>query len=132
MRFSATLIALACALLGCSPVTTASAEQTIHGNWQLTQLDGQAFSASATLQFSPSGEVSGNAPCNRYWGKMTAILPAWETSAIAATKRACPDLRAEGAFFTALRAARSVSVDQGRLTLSDASGAALLIFTRDD
>ena len=70
--------------------------------WRLIELNDQPFEAKVTLTFPEAGRIAGNAPCNSYNGSMTVPYPWFEAGAIAATKRACPDLAAESSFFTAL------------------------------
>jgi heat shock protein HslJ len=99
--------------------------------WYLSKLNGAPFTSTATLTFPEAGRIAGQAPCNRYFGTMKARFPAFETGPVASTKRACPDLMAEGAFFTALRLARRAEVSTDRLILSDDTGP-LLVFKSND
>lgn len=70
--------------------------------WHLTGLNGAAYSAQATLIFAEPGRIAGDAPCNAYSAAMTAPYPWFETGPIAATRKACPDLANEAAYFGAL------------------------------
>ena len=72
--------------------------------WRLLELDGEAFKPRATLQLGAKGEISGEAPCNRYFGTQTAPYPWFKAEKIGATRRACPELEAETAFLDALSA----------------------------
>ncbi|PWE32535.1 META domain-containing protein [Maritimibacter sp. 55A14] len=89
--------------------------------WILAEIDGTAFPARATLHFPEEGRIAGEAPCNSYSGTQAVPYPWFEASAIAATKRACPALDAEAAYFEAL----------GEMTLAEVSGR-LLILSNDE
>lgn len=97
--------------------------------WRLVEIDGAAYGASATLAFDGGGQISGEAPCNRYSGRMAAPYPWFEVGAIAVTRRACPDLAAEAAFFAALATMSLAEVSGGTLILSTPEGREM-VFTR--
>ena len=88
--------------------------------WALSELDGAPFAARATLGFPEAGRIAGQGPCNRYSGEQTVPYPWFATENITSTRRACPDLAAEQAFFAALAA----------MTLSEVAGDVLIL--RDD
>ncbi|MHA6263172.1 META domain-containing protein [Arenibacterium sp. CAU 1754] len=90
--------------------------------WTLAEMDGRRFAARATLRFPEPGQIAGNAPCNAYSGKQTAPYPWFQAENIAATHRACPDLAAENAFFSALSAMTLAEVGNGTLILSTETG----------
>lgn len=96
----------------------------------LQELDGAPFPARATLSFPEPGRVTGNAPCNSYSGALTAPYPWFETGAIATTKRACPALAQETAFFTALSQMTLAEISGGVLILSNAAGRQMLFRAR--
>ena len=108
-------------------VTAASKDETISGyatpgvTWTLTELGGAPYPARATLTFPEEGQVAGEAPCNGYSATQTAPYPWFEAGPIAATKRACPDLPAEAAFFDAL----------AHVTLAEVAGEVLILSTED-
>jgi heat shock protein HslJ len=89
--------------------------------WHLSEIDGKAFPSRATLSFSEPGRIAGVAPCNTYSGRMEAPYPWFEATEIAATRRACPDLAAEAAYFHALSA----------MTLAEVAGETLILSTPD-
>lgn len=99
--------------------------------WQLETLNGLPFDADATLTFPSRNMVSGAAPCNRYNTTNTTPYPWIGFGPIAATRRACPDLQAEHAFFKALSQATIVLVEGKTLTLSNDT-TELLVFTARD
>ena len=90
--------------------------------WRLIELAEKPFDASATLTFPETGRISGTAPCNTYSGAMTVPYPWFEVGPIAATKRACPDLASEAAFFSALKAVPLSEVLDDTLILSNTDG----------
>jgi heat shock protein HslJ len=111
--------ALAAALLavGCTPDETLAGFADPATVWTLTEIDGSPVSAPTSLQFPEPGRIAGHAPCNRFSGTVTAPYPWFATGPLAATRRACPDLAAEGAFFAAL----------GEMTESEVSGPVLIL-----
>ena len=87
-------------------------------SYVLVSIDGAPFPARATISFPGPLQVRGNGPCNSYRGGRSVPLPGFGTTALAVTRRACPDLRAEGAFFAALAAMTAAEVDGTTLILS--------------
>jgi heat shock protein HslJ len=94
--------------------------------WRLQTLNGQPFAATATLTFPEPERIAGQAPCNRYGGPLRAEWPGFAAREIFASRMACPDLVAEGAFFAALAAmdAAALAAD-GALLLTNATGGAM-------
>jgi heat shock protein HslJ len=91
--------------------------------WILQSLGGTPFEAEATLVFVEPGRIAGQAPCNRYGGALTADWPGFGVQGVFATRMACPDLAAEGAFLAALSAMTQAALDgDGRLVLSNETG----------
>lgn len=72
--------------------------------WRLVSIDGQPFTAQATIDLSQPGQVSGRGPCNRYSGGYQGTLPDFRPGGIASTRMACDDLASEHDFFVALGA----------------------------
>ena len=99
--------------------------------WLLVELDGAAFTGRATLTFPGPGQIAGDAPCNSYSAEMTVPYPWFEAGTIAATRRACPDLAAEAAFFEALSNASISEVFGDTLMLSDDNGPRLVFKAAD-
>ena len=72
-------------------------------SWVLATLNGQPAQSNTTLMFEPGGRMGGDAPCNRYFGSFAqGAGVALTFSQIGATRRACPALSEEGAYFQAL------------------------------
>lgn len=99
--------ALSFGLIGasCTQATsdTAAPPAYLAPQWMLVALDGEPFPARATIDFSEAGRVTGEAPCNRWFGGQEGRLPELKITAIGATRMACPDLAAEQAFFDVLQ-----------------------------
>lgn len=115
MKYIALITALA--LTVCQKDETISGQSTPTDTWQLSQMNGKTISAEITLTFPEKGRIAGRAPCNTYFASQTAPLPWFEVTAIASTKRACPELELEGRYFNALES----------MTLIERTGSALLL-----
>jgi heat shock protein HslJ len=91
--------------------------------WVVETINGQPFAARATLGFPEAGRIAGQAPCNRYGGAQTASWPGFAATEVFATRMACPELAAEGAYLAALSAMTQAALDaDGRLVLSNETG----------
>lgn len=97
--------------------------------WKLVTLNGEPALADAevTLSFTEA-EVSGNAGCNSYSGGYSLDGSTLAFTPLISTMMACegPLMDQESAFFAALQASESVSVEDGQLTLSAADGQSLV------
>ena len=98
--------------------------------WRLTEFDGTAFAAAATISFPEPGRIAGKAPCNRYSGSQSGSYPAFAAGPLVATKMACDDLAAETEFFGALEAMTAGMIEGEALILADGSGRHM-VFQRD-
>jgi len=103
-------------LVACGPDETVSAYGK-GGNYVLIEMDGATVAAQITLNISDSGQISGQGPCNSYAAEQTAPYPWFALGPILSTKRACPDLALEGAYFDAL----------SRMTISEVAGDFLIL-----
>lgn len=70
--------------------------------WRLVSINGTPFTARATIDLSKPAEVTGQGPCNRYFGAYEGKLPAFRPAGVASTRMACAEMAAEQAFFLAL------------------------------
>lgn len=95
--------------------------------WHLVTLEGAPFKATATITFPKRTQITGQGPCNRYHATNSTPYPWIEVGPIASTRMACPELKAESAYFTALRAARVVVIEGDTMTMS-AEEQPLLVF----
>lgn len=96
--------------------------------WVLRSIDGRDFGARATLTFPEPGGISGQAPCNRFSGRLDAPYPWFGLTGMSATSAACPDLSAESVFFAALEAMTQSEVSGDVLILRNDSGGEM-VFT---
>ena len=90
--------------------------------WALSEIDGEAFGARATMEFDKAGWITGQAPCNRYSVQQKAPYPWFEAGRAMVTKMACPDLESETAFFRALSDMTLSEVGNEVLILSNDAG----------
>ena len=94
--------------------------------WVLTGLLGKAPLAGTELtsDFTPSGNVSGTAGCNRYGGRYTASGQKLRISSLSSTQMACAPriMVQEAAFLKALAVTRSYTVSGTTLTIKSAVG----------
>ena len=116
MRAAITTALICLALTACRDETVAG-YGALDAEWRLSELDGKDFPATATLRFGEKGEITGNAPCNRYFGQQTAPYPWFSVENIGATRRACPELDQETAYLSAL----------AEMTLSEIAGDTLIL-----
>jgi heat shock protein HslJ len=126
MRLSLILAALL-PLAACFGDETVRAYGAADKVWQLTELNGAPATAKTTLTFPEAGRIAGDAPCNSYFSAMEVPYPWFDAGPIGATKRACPELAAERAYFEALEKASLSEVLGDTLILSDDNGV-LLVF----
>lgn len=130
----ALFLAAATLLAACTTATPApTAAPLPSGEWRL--VDGGA--RPPTIAFQTEGEAeraAGFAGCNRWFGAVTrSDAGAVSLSAIGATRMACMEgdtMQREAAFLEQLGRVTAVREDAGALVLSDASGTAVLRFTR--
>ncbi|WP_299722961.1 META domain-containing protein [uncultured Tateyamaria sp.] len=127
---------LAAALIGLIPAC--QKDETVAGygaagiTWTLIEQNGAPFPARATLVFGEDGRVSGQAPCNRFTFTNDLPYPWFESGPVAATKMACPDLEAEGAFLKNLSAmTRVILGEDGNMTMANDEGGEM-VFTASE
>lgn len=113
---------LLASLLQCGPDETLSGYGAGDTTWRLTELDGAAFPAQATITFPEEGRIAGEAPCNTYFATQSEPYPGFNVTQVAATRRACPDLALETAYFKALEAMTLAEVTETTLILSTPEG----------
>lgn len=110
------------ALFQCDKDESVAAYGAADRVWVLHEIDGQAFEASARLQFPEDGKIAGNAPCNSYNGTLNAPYPWFEIQDLSATRAACAGLEAEGFYFAALMAMTQSEVSGDVLILRNEAG----------
>lgn len=110
----------------CQSDETAAGYGAAGAVWTLVEQDGARPPAHVTLSFGQDGTISGHAPCNAFTTTSTVPYPWFEPGTIAATKKACPDLPSESAFFTTLRAMAFVEVLGDTMILRNDAGVELV------
>lgn len=126
---------LAAALSATMTLSACAGDETLRGYvpdgsvWALSEIDGTAFAARATISFPAPGKIAGDAPCNRYSGNQAAPYPWFRAERILSTKRACPDLAAEQAFFAALEQV-TLAEAQGEVLILSAPEGPVMVFAR--
>lgn len=110
-------------LVACAPFGAAMAGADAAGTpWVLVEQNDAPFAQRATLIFGADGQISGQAPCNRFFFTNSASLPRFETGPIAATRMACRELESEGAFFQALQEMQTGEIQGDVLILRNPTG----------
>jgi heat shock protein HslJ len=114
------LIALAVLLAAaCQADETVTAYTDGTRVFTLQSIDGIPFGATATIDLSEAGKITGQAPCNRYFAAQSAPYPWFMAGPIGSTRMACPDLVSETTFFTALELMTLAEVVGDTLILSN-------------
>ena len=114
----------------------ACADESISGyadpaaTYRLTQIDGQPFTANATIAFPEQGTATGQTPCNIWSADQTAPYPWLALGPIAVTERACPDMADERVFLDALTTMTLAEVQGPILILSNDEGAEMVFDAR--
>ena len=121
--FFASIVALAAGLsAGADPVPV----DYLAIEWKLVAIDGKPFAAVGTIDLSEPGRITGQGPCNRFFGSYDGTLPDFRPGPIGATRMACPDLGAESAMFAALSVmTRAEVTGPVTLVLTGAKGGAM-------
>jgi heat shock protein HslJ len=123
------LLLAACGATGASGPAAAGLAGT---SWVLSDLNGAAPVAEATLQFDAEGRLAGTTGCNRYSGGYSAEGTSLAVGQLISTKMACMAdgvMQQETNFLGALGQAASYSIAGDTLTIEAADGASL-VFTR--
>lgn len=110
----------------CQQDETLSAYTGDFKTFELRMLNGESFTTTATLKLEEDGQVSGSAPCNSYSTTINVPYPWFEIGPIASTRRACPELDQEQAYFNALSSMAFAEVSGPTLVLSNEAGGELL------
>ena len=126
-----TLVLLLIALTACRKDETVRAYGGGDRTWTLKFLNDAPFPATATLTFPKEREISGQGPCNRYFGALTVPYPWFDTGPIGSTRRACPDLEVETIFLQALEAVTLSEVLGDVMILSNTEGLEMVFNATD-
>lgn len=96
----------------------------VDGPYAVTEVQGQPATYAAILSFA-EGQLTGNGPCNRFFATLVQDGANLRISDLGSTRRTCPDLDAEAAFFALLAQVTRQERQDGQITLFDAQGQAL-------
>ena len=107
---------------GCQSKDPAPYEAATGPVWIMQTLDGKPFSAETTLQFSKDGQISGKAPCNRYFGAVKFAGSDLSIGPLGSTRMACEALDEETRYLLALASMTELKLSRDQLILRDASG----------
>lgn len=113
-------------------VTACTGDETVTGYgaagklWVLKEIDGQPFSARATLSFAEDGSVTGKAPCNTFGASQSEPYPWIKITGMRVTRSICPEIQAEQAFFSALGEMELVEVLDNTMLLKTEAGREML------
>lgn len=105
-------------LAACGPDETVSAYGQ-GDDYRLNEMNGAAITIPITLNISDTGQISGQAPCNRYSADQSAPYPWLELGPIIATRAACADLALENDYFALLAQMTLVEVAGPIMILSN-------------
>lgn len=105
-----------------APVQTVTAEN-LTGKWNLTAMGTEDLSAlftekKPTMEISADGKVVGNAGCNNYRSSYTLEGDMVTFGPAMSTKMACPSLKGEQQFTSALGSPMQVAMDGNKLIFS--------------
>lgn len=117
-------------LLNCGGDETLSGYGAAEREWHLVEIGGAAFEAQAVVQFPEEGKINGRAPCNSFSGQQLQPYPWFQVEALAVTRRACPELPEETAFFKALEQMTLAEVVGETLILSNTEGGEMVFEAR--
>lgn len=99
--------------------------------WVLESQDGTVVDFDVTLRFENAERITGQAPCNTYSASFDGSMEQFTIGPILATRRACPALTQETAYFEALSGMTSAALTDSTLELTGPSATALLFTPAD-
>jgi heat shock protein HslJ len=115
-------IALIILIVSCGSDETISGYADRKMIYALASIDNAPFTARATIAFAKEGAVNGTRPCNTFQAAQSVPYPWFALGPIASTRRVCPDLGQETAYFAALADMRFAEVAGTVLILSNKAG----------
>jgi heat shock protein HslJ len=134
----ATLLFLVAAatLAACSAGGVGGSVASIEGEWTLLTLNGQPLLPHSTINATfEDGQIGGFSGCNSYGGSYTLTGSRLNFGMVAMTLMACLDegvMEQEQAYTKALSNVAKFHLEGDRLELLDESGAALLVYARQE
>lgn len=116
------IFALPLLLANCATDETISGYVEPSVIFQLTEVDGEPFTSTATISFPEEGRISGRGPCNSYSARQSAPYPWFEIGPVLATRMTCGDLAQEIDFFEKLAQMTQIEVAGNVLILRGEAG----------
>ena len=130
------LIAVAVTLTACDVSRMEGGTAALEGEWTLLTLNGASLLPDSTINATfEDGQVSGHSGCNSYGGPYTSTGSRLHFGMVAMTMMACLDedvMAQEQAYAEALSNVAKFRLDGDRLELLDKSGAAILVYARQE
>ena len=123
IRISLILLSI---LSSCFKDETVSGQIKDNVDWVLATLNETPVPTHITIAFPKEGKITGQAPCNRYFGNQTLPLPWFEITALGATKMACSDLNLEAQYFGLLKKMTTAEITGDTLVLRSDTGDVLV------
>jgi heat shock protein HslJ len=115
-------------------LTTCSKDETVSGQtdttdvWVLSEMNKAPVNRRITIAFPKEGRISGQAPCNKYFGSQTVPMPWFEIKGLGSTKMACPELTLETQYFDLLQKMATAEVAGNTLILQSDDGNQMLVY----
>jgi len=132
------LVAVAGILVGCGVGQVAKPESVSNKTWRLTSINGTLPTdmPRVTIEFKPisaeQGRVSGDAPCNYYFGgyKYKARGKTLSFTPMGSTMKTCPEpaMQQERDYLVGLERIKHMSMGNSTLVLKDDKGAMSLTY----
>lgn len=126
MKYLICAAALVTVFSGCKKDETVRAYGGGDATWKLVELNGTTFAADATIAFPEKGKITGTGPCNEFASTIEVPYPWFKAGQIQSSRKACPALAAETAYFRALTDATLVEVSDQVMILSNTDGLSLV------
>lgn len=112
------LIALLLGLFVLTPDETVRRYGGADRTWILVEMGEKPLGGEITLTFPKRHRLAGEAPCNRFNTTNITPYPWFDAGPITSTRRSCPEMDTERAFFSALETATIAVVEGDTLTFS--------------
>lgn len=127
---NATQVILLCTILSGCAMYGPEPQPELSGAWYPEYISGKPVIdySPASMEFSNTGKVSGNASCNSFTGSYTLDRNALSISKVAITRKLCPEalMEQEQRFIEALDVITSAEIVQGMLELKNALGESVI------
>jgi len=127
------------AILSFARIVPPAPEPLVGTNWTLdTIYKADTYSSvisgtTITAVFDKTGSITGSGGCNKYLGSYTVNGSSLAISSVNSNRRDCHDrgiLLQEDTYLTSLNRAAAFTINGNRLSVTDANGAILLVFTK--